>query len=100
MAPQTKANPLDDPVGTATERVAEFNEKVLELNQKAATNGRKAGAAYLSSYEKAVVSFADSYERAAGATKVGWVSDLATAQAEIARDVARASTAAVGEFLS
>ena len=75
MATQTKTDPID----TATEKVAEFNEKatakVAEFNEKAAENGRKAGAAYLDSYEKAVVQFADGYEKAAGATKIEWLAD-------------------------
>ncbi len=64
MATQTKS----DPIETATEKVAEFNDKAAE-------NGRKASAAYLDSYEKAVVQFADGYEKAATATKIEWLSD-------------------------
>ena len=59
MPTQTKSNPIDESVEAATERVAELNEKVVELNEKAVANGRKAGAAYLTSYERAVVALAD-----------------------------------------
>ena len=93
MATQTKSNPINDSVEAATERVA-------ELNEKAVANSRKAGAAYISSYEKAVLKIADSYERAAGATKVDWVADLATAQADFTREVTKAYTGAVRELVS
>ena len=56
MATQTKTDPITESVETAAERVA-------ELNEKAVANGKKAGAAYLSSYEKAVLSLADSTRR-------------------------------------
>jgi hypothetical protein len=97
MATQTKSssnsNPLTDSLETAGERVAELNEKAL-------ANTRKAGAAYVDSYEKAVVSLADSYEKAATATKVDWVANVATAQADYARDTTKAYAAAVRELAS
>ena len=93
MATQTKSNPVTDTIETATERLA-------ELNEKAAANSRKASAAYLSSYENAVVSLADSYAKAAGASRVEWVNTVATAQADFTREVTKASTAAAREFVS
>ena len=69
MATQTKTNPVTESVEAAAERVA-------ELNEKAVANGKKAGAAYLTSYEKAVLSLADTYEKAAGATKVDWLASV------------------------
>ena len=94
MATQIKdTNPVVESVESAAERVA-------ELNEKAVANGKKAGAAYLSSYEKAVLTFADSYEKAAGATKVEWLTGFATAQADFAREVTKASTTAARDFVS
>ena len=93
MATQTNTNPIVDSVETATERVA-------ELNEKAVANGKKAGAVYLSSYEKAVVSFADTYEKAAGATKVEWFASVATVQADLTRDLTKAYTSATRDFVS
>jgi hypothetical protein len=93
MATQTKSNPVTDTIETAGERLA-------ELNEKAAANSRKASAAYLTSYENAVISLAGSYEKAAGASRVEWVSSVATAQADFARDVTKAYTAAAREFVS
>jgi hypothetical protein len=93
---QTKSNnsnPLADSLETATERVAEINEKAF-------AQSRKAGAAYVDSYEKAVLSLADSYEKAASATRVDWVAQVATAQADFARDTTKAYAAAVRELVS
>ena len=53
MATQTKTDPITESVETAAERVA-------ELNEKAVANGKKASAAILDTYEKAVVSFTES----------------------------------------
>src|SRR3954452_10347363 len=94
MATQSKdTNPVIESVESAAERVA-------ELNEKAVSNGKKAGAAYLSSYEKAVLSFADNYEKAAGATKVEWLATVATAQADFTRDATKAYAGAAREFVS
>jgi hypothetical protein len=90
---QTKDNPVIESVETAAERVA-------ELNEKAVANGRKAGTAYLNSYEKAVLKFADSYEQAAGATKVEWLAGVATAQADFAREVTKAYAGAARDLVS
>jgi hypothetical protein len=67
---------------------------VTDFTEKATANGKKAGAAYLESYEKAVLTLADSYERAASATKVDWIETLASAQAGFAREVTKAYTGA------
>jgi hypothetical protein len=82
VATQTKSNPITDSVETATERLSELNEKAVE-------NGRKAGAAYLSSYEKA-----------AGATRLDWVTTFATAQADFTREVTKAYTSAARDLVS
>jgi hypothetical protein len=93
MATQTKSNPVTESVEHAAERVA-------ELNEKAVANSRKAGAAYLDTYEKTVLSLADSYEKAAGATKVDWLASVATAQADLTRELTKAYTSAAREFVS
>jgi hypothetical protein len=93
MPTQTKTDPVTDSVKTAAERVGELNEKTV-------VNGKKAGAAYLSSYENAVPSLADSYEKAARATKVEWIANLASAQADFSREVTIAYTSAARDFVS
>ena len=93
MTTQAKANPVTESIETATERLS-------ELNEKAVTTSRKAGASYLSSYENAVLSLADSYEKAAGTSRVEWVGTVASAQADFAREITKAYTAAARELVS
>ena len=93
MATQTKSNPTTESIENAAERLT-------ELNQKAVAGSRKAGAAYLTSYENAVLSLADSYEKAAGATRVQWVTTVAAAQADVTREVTKAYTAAARELVA
>ena len=93
MATQTKANPV-------TESIDAVSERVVELNEKALANGKKAGAAALESYETALVSFSESFEKAAGATKVDWIVTAATAQADFTRELAKAYTSAARELVS
>src|SRR4051812_44453512 len=100
MPTQTANAQIKDSIESAAGRVSELSEKVTELNEKAVENGRKAGAAYLASYEKAVVSIADSYERAAGATKVDGVPDVATVRPDFAREVTKAYASAVRDLVS
>ena len=63
-------------------------------------NSKKAQAAYLTSYENAILSLADSYEKAAGASRVDWVSTVASAQADFTREVTKAYTAAARDFVA
>jgi hypothetical protein len=105
MATQTtKPKPKPEPLAEAAERVAESHEaaveRVTELQEQAVAEGKKAGDAYLSSYEKLVLSLAESYEKAAGATKVAWVADIAAAQADLTRGLTKAYTSAAREFVS
>ena len=89
MATQTKSETTD----ATAERIAELNEKAVE-------NGKKAGAAYLDSYEKAVVQIADGYEKAAGATKNEWFTTIAAAQADFAREATKAYTSAARDLVA
>jgi hypothetical protein len=93
MATQSKANPVTESIDAASERV-------VELNEKAVANGKKAGAAALETYEKVVVSFTESYEKAAGATKVDWIATTATAQADLTRELVKSYTSAARELVS
>ena len=93
MATQTKSSPVTESIDAAAERAA-------ALNEKAVANGKKAGAAILDTYEKTVVSFTDSYEKAAGTTKVDWIVSTAAAQADFTREIAKAYTSAARELVS
>ena len=47
-----------------------------------------------------MLSLADSYEKAAGATKVEWLATVATAQADLTRDITKAYASAARELVS
>ena len=89
MATQTKT----DPIETATARIAEFNEKAVE-------NSKTAGAAYLDSYEKAIAQITDGFEKAAGATKIEWLTTVAATQADFTREITKAYTGAARELVA
>jgi hypothetical protein len=93
MPTQTKSDPITDSVQEAATRVSEFGEQA-----QAAT--KKATEAYLSSYETAVVRFADAYEQATGASKVDWVATIGSQQADATRQIVRAYTSTVRELVS
>jgi hypothetical protein len=93
MSTQTKSSPVNESFDAATEHLA-------ELNEKAVANGKKAGTALLDTYEKTVVSLTGSYEKAAGSSKVDWIVTAATAQAEFARELAKAYTSAARGLVS
>ena len=85
---------------SSAESIDAVAERIAEINEKAVANGRKAGTAYLTSYENAVLSLADSYEKAAGATRLEWVASIAAAQADFTREVTKAYTSAARELVS
>ena len=62
MPTQSKSDPITDSVQEATQRVS-------ELHEKAVAQSKKASEAYLSSYEQAVVTLVDQYEKATSASQ-------------------------------
>ena len=92
MPTQTKTDPI-------TESIESTTAKVTEISQKAVENSKKARSVFLDSYEKTVVALADSYFKAARATQIDWISTVADAQAEVAREVARSYAGAARTFV-
>jgi hypothetical protein len=93
MATQTKSDPITDSVQEAASRVSVFGEQALAASKKATE-------VYLSSYESSVVTLADAYEQATGATKVDWVASIGSQQADATRQIVRAYTSTVRELVS
>jgi hypothetical protein len=63
-----------------SERIRDLNERILEAS-------KKAGTAYLDSYEKALKSIADYQESVAKQTDVDWISTVVDAQARFTREL-------------
>ena len=76
----------------AIERIRALNEQLLEV-------GREWGQGYLDAYEQWLQTFADLQERSAEGTDVQWLSQIAKAQADYTREIARFSTDAARRFL-
>jgi hypothetical protein len=93
MATQTKNTSTDRQVEEATERVRELNERIIDTS-------RKAGAAYLDSYEKVLKSIADFEERVGSSTQVEWVAAITQAHADFTRDLAKVYASSAREFLN
>jgi hypothetical protein len=92
MATQTKPNPVTASIETAADRVNEFSEKAIE-------SGRKTSTVLLDSYEKTAVALADSYVKAARSTHLEWISSMADAQADFAREVTKSYVGAARTFV-
>jgi hypothetical protein len=74
-------------------------QRIRKLNERIIEEGKSAGEATLSSYEKALKAIASSIERGPGKSDVEWISSLATTQAKFIRDVTTAWTAAARGML-
>jgi hypothetical protein len=93
MPTQAKSDPITDSVQEATERAADLREKAI-------ASTKQASEAYLSSYEKAVVTLADTYEKATGATNIDWVASIGSLQADASRQIVHAYANSVRELVS
>ncbi len=87
MPTQSKSDPISASIEAVTEKVTALGEKAVE-------NGKRASSVLLDSYEKTAVALADSYMKAAHFSNVDWVSTVADAQAEFAREAAKSYTSA------
>lgn len=86
------ASAVDPRLEAVAQRIRKLNERIIE-------EGKSAGEATLSSYEKALKAIASTLERGPGKSDVEWISALATTQAKFLRDVTTAWTAAARGML-
>jgi hypothetical protein len=86
------ASAVDPRLDAVAQRIRKLNERIIE-------EGKSAGEATLSSYEKALKAIASTLERGPGKSDVEWISALATTQAKFLRDVTTAWTAAARGML-
>jgi hypothetical protein len=81
-----------DNIDAAAERVRELNERII-------ASSKKAGVAYLDTYERALTSIVEFQDKVADASQVEWFSALVTAQADFTRDMAKLYTSAARDLL-
>ena len=88
MATATSQTKTANQTDAAAESLRDVNEQILDF-------GRKTGASVLDAYESTLKTFADYQDKVADTSQIEWVSNLAHAQAEFTRGVAKvyASTA-------
>jgi hypothetical protein len=82
-----------------TAAVDEVAQRIRDLTERFIDAARKAGNASLDTYEKSLQSLVDFEERAAGASQLDWVSNIAQAHAKFVQDVSAAYVSAAREVL-
>jgi hypothetical protein len=80
----------------ATEEAA---QRIRELNERFIESAKTAGNATLDAYEKSLQNLLEFQERAAGASQLDWVSNIASAHAKFVQDVSSAYITAAREML-
>ncbi len=93
MTTQTKSDPITDSLQDAASRISLFGEQALAASKQSTE-------ACLSSHESSVVTLADAYEQATGATKVDWLASIGSQQADATRQIVRAYTTTVRDLVS
>jgi hypothetical protein len=88
MATATSNTKTANQTDAAAESLRDVNEQVIDF-------GRKTSATILDAYESTLKTFAEYQDKVAESSQVEWVSNIAHAQAELTRGVAKvyASTA-------
>jgi len=79
-------------VDAAVQRIRDLNERLVE-------SAKTAGHASLDAYEKALQSLVDFEEKAASASQLDWVSNIAAAHAKFLQDVSSAYVQAARQAL-
>jgi hypothetical protein len=96
---QPKRKPTGDAAQNATQPFEDAAKRIRDLNERIIEQGRKAGLAYLDSYESTLNRLADFEERVGKAGDIEWITELANAQATFIRDVTAAYTRAARDML-
>jgi hypothetical protein len=98
-AKSSSAGAKSDGAAAVDPRVEAVAQRIRKLNERIIEEGKSAGVATLSSYEKALKAIAGSIERGPGKSDIEWISSLATTQARFIRDVTEAWTSAARGML-
>jgi hypothetical protein len=96
---QPKSTSASDAGQSATQNLEEAIQRIRDLNERIVEQGRKAGLAYLDSYESTLNRLAEFEEKMGQASQLDWITELANAQAAFIRDVTAAYTRAAREML-
>ena len=83
----------------AEQSYEEFTSRVKDFNEDFIATSKRAGEAYLTTFERSLKSYADLHEEVGKALPFEWTSPVATAQATFVRSVADAYAAAGRELV-
>jgi hypothetical protein len=96
---QPKRKPAGNAAQSGTQSFEDAAKRIRDLNERIIEQGRKAGLAYLDSYESTLNRLAEFEERVGKAGDIEWITELANAQATFIRDVTAAYTRAARDML-
>jgi len=77
----------------------EVVERIRELTERFIESAKSAGKQSLDAYEQSLRTLVEFEERAAGASQLDWVSNIAAAHAKFVQDVSAAYVSAAREML-
>ena len=84
---------------TAKTTADDTTKRIRDLNEQILSAAKKAGNAYLDTYEKTLASIAAYQEQTASETDVDWVATMLESQARFARDLTKVYVSTVRESL-
>jgi predicted RNA-binding Zn ribbon-like protein len=87
--------PTAEPGATAEQSV----QHIRELTEQLIDAAKKGGNASLDAYEKALANMVDFEKKAAGASQLDWVTNVAEAHAKFVQDVSSAYVSAARDML-
>lgn len=74
-------------------------QRITELNEQLLASAKSSGSVALEAYEKALRSMLDLQEKAAGATQLDWVTNIAATHAKFVQEVSTAFVDAARQAL-
>lgn len=88
-----------DPAAHVTAATNEAVQRIRELTERFIESAKSAGNQSLDAYEQSLGTLVEFQERAAGASQLDWVSNIAAAHAKFVQDVSAAYVSAAREMI-
>jgi predicted RNA-binding Zn ribbon-like protein len=88
-----------DAAANVTAATEQAQQRIRELTERFIDSAKSAGNQSLDAYEQSLRSLVEFQEKAAGASQLDWVSNIATAHAKFVQDVSAAYVSAARDLL-
>jgi hypothetical protein len=95
----TESRPGSQFTADPAKAAEEVAQRIRDLTERFIESAKTAGNSSLDAYEKSLQTLVEFQERAAGATQLDWVSNIASAHAKFVQDVSAAYVSAAREML-